>query len=104
MSALHTPGPWQLKFGEGNQYTFQIKDADGRAVASWDDYEIRTKAQARADADLITAAPELLAALQQAEEAINQSISGIRHVGYMDWIDLLGVMRKAIIKATGSAS
>jgi hypothetical protein len=58
MDAPHTPGPWAYRAMAG--YCTQIDGADGHTICCFDEDP------GDADAKLITAAPELLEALQSA--------------------------------------
>lgn len=56
--AKHTPGPWEIRegtYGHASTYDWQIVNKDGEYVCDGD---------GEANARLITAAPELLDALQ----------------------------------------
>ena len=62
-AALHTPGPWTRRAPTPSQWPeHSIVGKAGGYVAS---VQIRAHNPARGDADLIAAAPDLLAALQQ---------------------------------------
>ena len=91
MSAAHTPGPWRLKLGKGVQYTYLVSDRNGQDIANWAHYPNATKAQTKANARLIAAAPELLDALQ----------------GFIEGAESMGwcteKARAAIARATGEA-
>jgi hypothetical protein len=60
MTTKHTPGPWTVRFYERHE-TAVIKTADGDEVATVD---VKCMPDASADAHLIAAAPDLLAALE----------------------------------------
>lgn len=62
MSAEHTPGPWQVGPEYHNHSRFSVYHVDFSPVASF----VPTEADAR----LIAAAPDLLAALQECESAL----------------------------------
>lgn len=94
---VHTPGPWRLEVGKDNLntitdepiyggiYSAPTEDSEGWAIARvWSDY-----GNAEADARLIAAAPELLEALEQALQLINNQSA------------LAEKMRAAIAKARG---
>jgi hypothetical protein len=79
----HTPGPWMIRHGErvyGD--ASRVLDADGQVVALIppdDTIEIEDGAiaeiltpRARANAAIIAAAPEMLAALRDAHEALSR--------------------------------
>ena len=86
MSA-HTPGPWRLVVSSRSwQNPFQIERSDGACLFSFGESPFHECGEA--DARLIAAAPELLAALQQ-----------IQRMGYTDFGDRL-MVDAAIAKAT----
>lgn len=58
MNTKHTPGPWSCPKG------LEVIAADGRVITFIDDGDYREPAEAEANACLIAAAPELLAALK----------------------------------------
>lgn len=89
MTEKYTPGPWQV--GKFNKE--MICDCDGEARGcSPIAYVEGTAAEKRANARLIAAAPELLAALQKA----------VRYGGLFP--DLKAEAEAAIAKATGGAA
>jgi len=61
----HTPGPWQWHIGRGANPRLHIQTSAGYQVASTP--EINKYETREADARLIAASPDLLAALQDAE-------------------------------------
>jgi len=102
MSA-HTPGPWHFAPGADNESDFancagSIKsnsDVHGGSyhiARIWDDGP-----NPKADARLIAAAPELLAALKLAEPYV-RAVGVLIHLG-----DDLATVQAAIAKATGNA-
>ena len=108
MSAAHTPGPWTYsrsdQFGdtrfyiaqqEGAPYTPRYSDV-ATLIAETVSLELLTIQEA--NARLISAAPELLAAL----EAIMPDAVG-NHIGGPDTQARIDAARAAIAKATGSA-
>lgn len=77
MTTTHTPGPWQLK---KNMSSVGIFDSVGRhitRVPCVDQQSVRGEANAR----LIAAAPELLAALQALTSAVDQ-FTNAAHLGW----------------------
>jgi len=65
----HTPGPWNVGDDSPNDYEGPTIDTRDRAVAVITiDHENESTPEDRANARLIAAAPELLAALQAAVE------------------------------------
>lgn len=109
MTANHTPRPWKAEIeehqGTGSWYAAAIGvgspfQGDYRTVArvcsaehAYDDGE---QAQAEADARLIAAAPELLAALEIL-------VDGCKHWSNQE-TEVLVIARAAIAKAKGGAS
>jgi hypothetical protein len=89
MNTQHTPGPWHI--GESNPWL--VYAPDGYAVADTRTYHGR-HADTKADARLIAASPELLAALIEATECLIDS--GYDHEG-----NKVKYMRAIIAKATG---
>lgn len=90
MSA-HTPGPWTVSIeGLVGSYRVEESAAHEREAIRADDNE-RACRITEADARLIAAAPDLLAALEQ-----------IARTGYTDIGDRL-MVEAAIAKATGAA-
>ena len=88
---LHTPGPWHIEGQyihgpDGNRFLAVAGDGEGIANAS-----------------LIAAAPELLAALEKALESIEGQAELLRHCGAAYGIGAtLAQARAAIAKATGN--
>jgi len=93
MDTKHTPGPWDLAQGE-NEITVYTDATIATVPDSLESWE--------ANARLIAAAPDLLAAL----ELISQGPDEFDHSADI-WEELEGcrrVARKAIAKATGSSN
>jgi hypothetical protein len=84
VNRAHSPGPWAAGASTDRVYPHQIKDSEGTQVA---------RAVLVADARLIAAAPELLAALQ----AIMAGVAGCQREPHWE------AARAAIAKATGEA-
>ena len=110
MSKNHTPGPWTVRIAKTSvglvRWHIAGVDADSFApiaINSGSFDLFRSRETEESNARLIAAAPDLLEALTQAEYAVNKSVSGLTKVGYMEWIDILLAMQKAIAKATGGA-
>jgi hypothetical protein len=86
----HTPGPWHTQ-------GCTIYAGKNRVAQTWDTCDDLPTPTMEADADLIAAAPEMLAALQAALVAVR----------YLDEHEgagcLLDQVRAAIAKATGGA-
>jgi len=100
MSA-HTPGPWGL---DGNL----IEGPDGERVACITAYSRRTPKQ-KANARLIAAAPDLLAALRGMLAIVNDSrgVAGYHlngNTAEWDEFDEVDAARAAIAKTTGGTA
>jgi hypothetical protein len=91
----HSPGPWQCK--KSLVCGFRIKNAIGLDVATLAHDWINNATED--NAKLIAAAPELLDAIEAAEKAINESVSGLRKINIPEWTRLLAQMQAAIAKA-----
>lgn len=93
----HTPGPWQLYSGKlRKEYPTQlleVQDATGRVIVQWGAFDSadQPRTEKQANARLIAAAPDLLAACRAAYE----------HRLDLDVDELL---REAIAKAEGIAA
>ncbi len=76
----HSPGPYLCeRYRDGCDDVIQIKAADGSYVADityWDEPDTDDAAKAEADALLLSAAPELLAALEHALEYLKANGDG----------------------------
>jgi hypothetical protein len=97
--AKHTPGPW--RWVENSVSEKGCRCIQFRGSSYWDIGSIQSHPlhgysddEAFANARLIAAAPELLHALQQADEYLHEMNYGIR--GYIRTL-----VRNAIAKATG---
>jgi hypothetical protein len=95
-----TPGPWfHLENGDG----FSVHGPDGSHVCycehatEWDDTGDPCEHPAEANAQLITAAPELLAALEQAVAALSPAPRDT------DTSRIVELCERAIAKAKGGA-
>lgn len=75
----HTPGPWAVLNDGDDEYAPVVGIEGGKRIA--DVYQCRTDSEATANARLIAAAPELLAALKLTERwMMSPSIpEGARH-------------------------
>ena len=96
MSAQHTPGPWQVNYEDSTQ----VCDADGKnrgcaRIAHCRAAPGYTVAERRANARLIAAAPDMLAALVM--------LTGKYGITFQD-AALRSFAVDAIRKATGSAT
>ena len=95
MNAKHTPGPWQVN-RKGQTHVEAARDGQGiNIIANCDDPDdIRTRDEDRANAKLIAAAPELLAACEAA-------VFGANHIDCVRAMqEVLPQIRAAIAKAT----
>ena len=100
----HTPGPWDVE-PKGSRHF--VDGADGLTVAYLDRAGVRERAEIEANARLIAAAPELLEALEGAEELAEGAIKLLRQLdmetGRIAAECVLRDARAAIAKATGGA-
>jgi hypothetical protein len=94
MTSQHTPGPWW----------FALADPEGNCFAGAGDRQLSV-AISRPDARLIAAAPDLLAALVEAQEALDVLADDAADAGLAAKAeaaaDLAMRLRTAIAKATG---
>ena len=102
MKTKHTPGPWKAVNGDNDLSGYfirilSISDAEIAPARAYGD----NKEQRQANARLIAAAPELLAALQLVENCNNYTSDGCP-VSY-ELQAALTEVRAAIRKATGEA-
>ena len=102
MNALHTPGPWEAKHREGTDgdYRTEVFSAKhgGIATCDWTPKNLGngvTATYREANARLIAAAPDLLAALQAIAKTECASLA-------LEYVQ--GIARAAIAKATGVAA
>ena len=99
MTTQHTPGPW-------NVTGLCVREQDGGLVASiidlWHDQKT-PKAEKNANAALIAAAPELLAALIDLMAMIDSPQISIYGVVDQQWTVAKRETRAAIARATGAA-
>jgi hypothetical protein len=97
MSTTHTAGPWAA---ETNAAGLKVKSAEGDIIATPSGFDVGQE-KAEANARLIAAAPEMLAALHRADAALSLLMAtgnGDRHD-----LSALESIRAAIAKATGGA-
>lgn len=71
MSTTHTPGPWEIYRPDGrprNLYGYDIREAGSKlfVATAASSCSYRAEPECKANADLIAAAPDLLAALERA--------------------------------------
>lgn len=100
--ATHTPAPWAFVIPDGMvvRHPQVYSDTGPICNATWlGDGKL---GELTANARLIAAAPDLLAALTEAEAAVNRSVSGLQTYAVPDWVRLLAAMQSAVAKATGS--
>lgn len=103
MTSKHTPGPWvynrtlvEVRYDDGGEYPFTVC-----TMPCWtDEYKCERNANAR----LIAAAPDLLAALEAAVECGMVPVSSASEGGanrYSDQVRVADAIRAAIAKARG---
>lgn len=96
MTTKHTPGPWAVD-DDGDVC---ISDLE-RLIAAVDRRNVTLrKDEAAANAALIAAAPDLLAACEALAEAQQRADAG-EHVGFGLYVDAVDAARAAIAKAKG---
>ncbi|MFN3858152.1 MAG: hypothetical protein ACK4RV_10400 [Caulobacter sp.] len=97
--AAHTPGPWEVA---GNcvrtRYRMGDPDNNGTMVADVGVFPPEREANAR----LIAAAPELLAALRQTTDLLATANKSTDRPSSYVW-EIVGQARAALSKATGEA-
>lgn len=92
----HTPGPWTYQATAGNHDYAVYPEATGKCLALVRDFD-------EANARLITAAPELLEAAQNARNVLAALATGDLKTISRDSAALV-TLRAAIAKATGTES
>jgi hypothetical protein len=101
--AKHTPGPWRVSpYGDG----FEVEQTDGKAVAqAFQTNPVRnadSHIERRANARLMSAAPELLDELRYLVEIAEAAMRAANRDGCeYDIGEMLEAPRAAILKATG---
>jgi len=109
MSAQHTPGPWAVE--EPMDHELWIVE-DGKEAYEWrviagcpwpDEPRDIPRKQVEANARLIAAAPDLLAALEKAAPFIGWASTRGQILAGVDADELCDVIDAAIAKATGEA-
>lgn len=108
MSAQHTPGPWTVKRIASYYAGYEIQPAATRArqrALGHDDTGAGSPEEAKANAALIAAAPDLLAALQGALAELERANRTMLHEAGVAIANevALEAARVAIAKATGAA-
>lgn len=97
MNGKHTPGPWsQDKYGNVISADKETIKVEGVSLSG------RSTEETRANARLIAAAPELLAALEAMLEAVRQNIDGIPPTADQIFAKAGHSAVAAIAKATGT--
>lgn len=85
--AKHTPGPWRISWGRNGTYPLAVDNGSANVVTS---FGRPSNPEARANAHLIAAAPELL-------DVLKTFVAGFR-----DHDEVIKLARAAIAKATGT--
>ena len=101
-SAAHTPGPWQVSGGRANHTLYGHgvgPDSAYIALVTYCDRTPEHHVQSLADARLIAAAPELLAAAQELIRC-DDCLTG--EISMSEYEHAVGMLRAAIAKATQS--
>ncbi len=105
MTAKHTPGPWIIT---KNQITTTDRRIGIASISNgWIGFEDCPQ-EVTANADLIAAAPDLLAALQKAEKYVVNAFIRHKEAGHeataREASDTIDILRAAIAKATGATA
>lgn len=102
MKTQHTPGQWSVaSYGEQLRLVIKRGKLSLAEILTWSDGP-ESRAEATANARLIAAAPDLLAALEKALASIEGQAELLRHCGAAYGIGAtLAQARAAIAKATG---
>ena len=99
MSAAHTPGPWSVgTYKEHHAVTL----SDGRICCTTGYIGASDEDESVANAHLISAAPQLLAAIEALFDADMEHVLMVD--GKYDQIDAIAMGHAAIAKATGAAA
>ena len=113
MTTTHTPGPWHYQ-GVGSGYEITARTSLGAKFAGYHiatvikdspGFEPVSRETTEANARLIAAAPELLAALEHAEHYLRLRLTGLEYGGY-EWNaaqSAHNAARAAIAKARGES-
>lgn len=108
----HTPGPWLVEMMDRETVRVRGPDAEHVAIVPADDTEERhgriyefVSRTGRANAALIAAAPEMLAALKATRELVEMACAHVSFApGGENWAERrLEMMEAAITKAEGSS-
>ena len=104
MGEKHTPGPWVVDSGNGTACYIRPADHEPGVMAVAQVCK-RGWSEKQANARLIAAAPEMLAALKDALDALIQSATEARHIEPTKVVIRAAVDKAdaAIQKATGGA-
>lgn len=89
-NAKHTPGPWEVR---GRGLTEIGTRRHGRVAEVW----FSDRERGKADAHLIAAAPELLAACEMIRDANQRTGDGVM-ISHETYADLLAAIAKAVCK------
>ena len=92
MSA-HTPGPWKAHFTGERGYL--INGCDGDSLAGLAFQACKRREETEANAELIAAAPELLAALKEAERVLRIDAQDHANIGSWKSAEARFVLRAA---------
>lgn len=100
MTDKHTPGPWTIE-GHPQGTGFRVADANKRSVAAFPSTSRRPDDERIANARLIAAAPELLAALKEAHRLLPSLIHTSTDIDAVELGDAIERARAAIARAEG---
>ena len=104
MNTKHTPGPWNVSPSAKASTLTRVFDETGKLVASANGPGLFEGGEAEANARLIAAAPDLLAALVKLEDFMRWAQDNADTRGFLDAVDHANVTQaqQAIAKATNS--
>lgn len=74
MKTKHTPGPWKVLEIKNDKELMFIVKSDERMIGSFHGFYSDADDKLKADANLLAAAPEMLEALDYAQECIEKGI------------------------------
>jgi hypothetical protein len=106
MSATHTPGPWSYGCTDKRHKEFAIMAEGGKVGAVFAGFGAHFDwEQSEANARLMAASPELLAALKGLEQTLRIAAHGTGSASQADWRDFArahaDACRDAVAKAEG---
>lgn len=95
-----TPGPWLIRRTVGGK-PYQIETSDGVGITQWRGISRPASADGEANAQLISAAPDMLAALEKGISRLETCIEDERYMRDGSMTYLLEIFKEAVAKARG---